>query len=94
MTNPVDTETVSTARPHTATRNDNEVVFEIKELHVEFRTGQGTAEAVNGMSMKVRRGERVAIVGESGCGKTATLLASMRLLPRKSVVEGQSVDQV
>lgn len=81
MTNPVDIASVSNARPHAAMRNDNEVVFEIKELHVEFRTGQGTAEAVNGMSMKVRRGERVAIVGESGCGKTATLLASMRLLP-------------
>jgi oligopeptide/dipeptide ABC transporter ATP-binding protein len=56
-------------------------VFEVDNLQVRFRTGEGVARAVNGISFTVHPGERVAIVGESGCGKSASLLASLRLLP-------------
>jgi peptide/nickel transport system ATP-binding protein len=56
-------------------------VFEVEDLRVQFRTGEGIARAVNGISFTVEPGERVAIVGESGCGKSASLLAALRLLP-------------
>ena len=56
-------------------------VLQVKDLVVEYHTGRGVAQAVNGVSFSVRAGEKLAIVGESGCGKTATLLASLRLLP-------------
>jgi oligopeptide/dipeptide ABC transporter ATP-binding protein len=56
-------------------------VFEVDNLEVRFRTGEGVAHAVNGISFSVHPGERVAIVGESGCGKSASLLAALRLLP-------------
>ena len=56
-------------------------VLEIENLHVHFRTGQGTVRAVEGVSYTVRRGEMVAIVGESGSGKSVSALAVMRLLP-------------
>jgi oligopeptide/dipeptide ABC transporter ATP-binding protein len=56
-------------------------VFEVDGLEVRFRTGEGVARAVNGISFSVHPGERVAVVGESGCGKSASLLAALRLLP-------------
>jgi peptide/nickel transport system ATP-binding protein len=59
-------------------------VFEVEGLEVRFRTGEGVARAVNGISYTVDPGERVAIVGESGCGKSASLLAALRLLPTAS----------
>ena len=62
------------------------VLFRVEDLSVEFRTGDRVARAVNEVSFEVRAGERVGIVGESGCGKTATLLAALRLLPTPPAV--------
>ncbi|MFD6517708.1 ABC transporter ATP-binding protein [Rhodococcus sp. NPDC060176] len=53
----------------------------ISHLSVQFRTSRGVAKAVNDISFTIHEGERVAIVGESGCGKSATLLAMQCLLP-------------
>jgi oligopeptide transport system ATP-binding protein len=53
----------------------------IDGLRVTFRTDRGTVPAVQGVSFAVRRGETVALVGESGCGKSVTSLAAMRLTP-------------
>ena len=55
-------------------------VLEIKNLKIMFRTGEGYVRAVEGVDITVREGERVAIVGESGCGKSVTGLSCMRLL--------------
>ncbi len=55
-------------------------VLEIKNLKIVFRTGEGFVRAVEGVDIHVGEGERVAIVGESGCGKSVTSLAAMRLL--------------
>lgn len=56
-------------------------LLEVQNLSVEFHTGSGIARAVNDVTFTVYEGERLAIVGESGCGKSATLLAALRLLP-------------
>ncbi len=55
-------------------------VLNIQNLKVLFRAGEGFVRAVEGVTIIVGEGERVAIVGESGCGKSVTSLACMRLL--------------
>jgi peptide/nickel transport system ATP-binding protein len=55
-------------------------LLEVQDLHVRFDTSHGTVHAVDGISYDVNRGEVVAIVGESGCGKSVSALAIMRLL--------------
>ncbi len=55
-------------------------LLEVDNLHVEFRTSRGVVRAVEGISYQVRAGEVVALVGESGCGKSVSSLAIMRLL--------------
>ena len=57
-------------------------VLDVQELAVEFRTGSGTIRAVDGVSWSVNAGETLALVGESGCGKSVTALAVLRLLAR------------
>lgn len=58
-----------------------ERLLEVKDLEVSFRTYAGEIKAVRGVSFHVDRGETVAIVGESGCGKTVTVQTIMRLIP-------------
>ncbi len=55
-------------------------VLDIKNLKILFRTGEGFVRAVEGVDITIGEGERVAIVGESGCGKSVTGLSCMRLL--------------
>ena len=54
--------------------------MEIKDLKVSFQTF-GEVEAVRGISFHVNKGETVALVGESGCGKSVTASSIMQLLP-------------
>ena len=68
-------------------------VLALRDLTVEFATRAGTVHAVTGVSLDVRPGEVLGVVGESGCGKTVTLLAGLRLLaePPARVVGGQAL---
>ena len=56
-------------------------LLEIENLTVEFKTSSGYFRAVDGVSMRVDKGEVLAIVGESGSGKSVSMLAVMGLLP-------------
>ena len=56
-------------------------VLEVKNLVTHFHTHEGTVHAVNGVSFHVEEGETLGIVGESGCGKSVSVLSVMRLLP-------------
>jgi len=58
-----------------------EALLEVKELKVQFSTLEGTVYAVNGVSFEVEQGKTLGIVGESGCGKSVTVLSVMRLIP-------------
>jgi peptide/nickel transport system ATP-binding protein len=59
---------------------DDDVVLRVEDLVVEFRAGSGaTVHAVSGVSLDVRRGETLGLVGESGCGKSTTGRAIMQL---------------
>jgi peptide/nickel transport system ATP-binding protein len=65
-------------------------LLDVRDLHVRFETSRGTVNAVEGISYTVNRGEVVAIVGESGCGKSVSSLAIMRLLAKTGrVTKGQ-----
>lgn len=56
------------------------MLLEVRDLHVEFRTREGTANAVNGVSYTVDEGETLAVLGESGSGKSVTAQAIMGIL--------------
>lgn len=59
----------------------SEKILEVKDLNVSFHTYAGTSHAVRGIDFHLNQGETLAIVGESGCGKTVTSKAIMGLLP-------------
>jgi oligopeptide/dipeptide ABC transporter ATP-binding protein len=56
-------------------------LLEIRDLHVEFATYGGVVKAVRGVSLSLERGRTLAVVGESGCGKSVTFQAAMGLVP-------------
>ena len=59
-----------------------EPILSVRDLSVEYRTGSGAIRAVRGVSFDLYPDESLALVGESGCGKTTLALALLRLLPR------------
>src|SRR5205085_11956657 len=62
----------------------------VEDLHVWFELpGGGELHAVQGVSLSIARGERLGLVGESGCGKTTTALAIMGLLPPTASAAGR-----
>ncbi|GGF57550.1 ABC transporter ATP-binding protein [Azorhizobium oxalatiphilum] len=56
-------------------------LLEVENLQVHFRTPVGVNRAVDGVSFHVEEGETLAIVGESGCGKSVTSMSMLRLIP-------------
>ncbi|MGB9692660.1 MAG: ABC transporter ATP-binding protein [Candidatus Sumerlaeaceae bacterium] len=56
-------------------------LLEVRQLTVQFETLDGTIRPVEGVSFALGRGEKLGLVGESGCGKSVTALSIMRLLP-------------
>ncbi len=66
-------------------------VLELSGLHVWFDAPDGSsAHAVRGVDLRVAAGDRVGVLGESGCGKTTLILAAMGLLPSFASVAGQA----
>jgi peptide/nickel transport system ATP-binding protein len=59
-----------------------DVLLDVRDLRVAYRTDMETVSAVNGVSFSIRRGKTLGIVGETGAGKTTTALAILRLLPQ------------
>jgi oligopeptide/dipeptide ABC transporter ATP-binding protein len=68
-----------------------DVVLEVEDLHTYLYTKWGVVKAVDGVSFSLRQGETLGIVGESGCGKTMTVLSLLRLVPRPAarIVQGR-----
>lgn len=64
-------------------------LLEVRDLTVTFHTPGGPLRAVEGLSLELRTGETLGLVGESGCGKTVTALSVMRLLPPTAEFAGE-----
>ena len=85
-----------------AAQSDTDLVLEVQDLRTYFSTRWGTVKAVDGVSFDLRRGETLGIVGESGCGKSVTMLSLMRLVPTPPgeivsgsiLLEGQDILQL
>ena len=61
----------------------SEKLLEIEDLHVRYRTDEAEVYAVNGLSLSMKKGETLGLVGETGAGKTTTALSILKLLPSK-----------
>ncbi|MFY8088247.1 MAG: ATP-binding cassette domain-containing protein, partial [Rubrivivax sp.] len=66
-------------------------MLELKNLRVELDADAGLLRAVDSLSLTLQRGETFALVGESGCGKSITALALMRLLPDNGAIGGGDI---
>jgi peptide/nickel transport system ATP-binding protein len=63
--------------------NNKNYILEIDNLKTHFHTLDGTVRAVDGVSMAIKQGSTLGVVGESGCGKSVTAFSVMRLLPKR-----------
>ena len=70
-------------------------ILKVEGLETHFRTQDGIVHAVNGVDFLLKEGETLGIVGESGCGKSVTMMSMMRLIPSPpgKVVAGRAIYQ-
>ncbi|HEX7974583.1 MAG TPA: ABC transporter ATP-binding protein [Anaerolineales bacterium] len=66
----------------TSNHNGRPPILKVEDLVTRFRTPEGTVFAVNGVSFELGEGETLGVVGESGCGKSVTMLSVLQLIPR------------
>ena len=68
-------------------------LLDVQDLETQFKTPEGVVHAVNGVSFTLSEGETLGVVGESGCGKSVTMLSCLKLIasPPGKVVAGQAL---
>ena len=66
-------------------------LLNIKDLGVGYRTYRGKLRVLNGVRLVVNQGEKIGVIGESGCGKTTTMRAILRILARNAAVESGEI---
>jgi len=91
---------VAVAAKRTEAGLDQPLLLDVQQLSVRFpirrgllQRAQGSFNAVDGISFGIQPGETLALVGESGCGKTTTGKAIVQLLRRQAVIEGRALFQ-
>jgi peptide/nickel transport system ATP-binding protein len=71
---------------------ENSLLLEVENLYVRYRKYWYTLHVLNGVSMSLRRGERVGLIGESGSGKTTLLKSILRILPPNGEMVGGRIN--
>lgn len=66
-------------------------LLSIENLYVSYRIYKGTLKVLNNVNFEVRQGEKVGLVGETGCGKTTTMKAILRILPEQTIITGEKI---
>jgi oligopeptide transport system ATP-binding protein len=74
-------------------QNGRPPILKVEDLVTRFKTPEGTVYAVNGVSFELKEGETLGVVGESGCGKSVTMLSVLQLIPRPpgQIVKGKAL---
>jgi oligopeptide/dipeptide ABC transporter ATP-binding protein len=72
-------------------RADPQMLLQLQDIRTYFPTQDGIVKAVDGVSLSIRHGETLGVVGESGCGKSITALSIMRLIERPGRVVSGSI---
>ncbi len=73
---------------------DKKPLLDIRDLYVNFKVYGGMAQVINGINFKVYPGEKIGLVGESGCGKTTTVKSIMKVLPKQArIPQGEIIFQ-
>lgn len=67
-------------------------ILSVKDLKVSFTIYGGLSKVINGINIRIPAGGRVGLVGESGCGKTTTLKAILKILPNVAIQEGGYIE--
>ncbi len=70
---------------------DADTLLDVQDLRVTFFLDEGLLQAVDGVSFKVRQRKTLGLVGESGCGKSVTAQAIMRIVPKPGKVGGKAI---
>ena len=69
----------------------DDLVLNVKELHLNFYTYEGTVKALDGVNMFLRRGDTMGVVGETGCGKSVTAKSILRLVEAPGKIESGEI---
>ena len=85
---------VQEASPHNQVRDTGHAALEVRDLVTEFRTDRGQLRAVNDVSFRLERGRVLAVIGESGSGKSAMLRSILGIQPKTATVEPGSMRAV
>ncbi|MDR2052233.1 MAG: ABC transporter ATP-binding protein [Treponema sp.] len=68
-----------------------ERLVDVRDLRIGYRTFEGYTSVLNGVNCHVDKGEKISIVGETGCGKTTTVKAILRILVRQARINGGEI---
>jgi peptide/nickel transport system ATP-binding protein/oligopeptide transport system ATP-binding protein len=72
------------------TAGDQDLLLDVRDLRTYFKTDDGIVKAVDGVSFSVEKGKTLGVVGESGCGKSVTMLSILNLNPKPGRLELQA----
>jgi peptide/nickel transport system ATP-binding protein len=69
-----------------------ETLLSIQNLYVNYKIFEGTLKVLNGVNLELGQGEKIGLIGETGCGKTTTMKSILRILPQPpAIIQGGKI---